>query len=74
MDVCEARQAAVRGEVVGCDGDAGGVFHCEDGGAGYDGLLGVLVRHLLGLVGREVGGVVVAVDVVAGLEEGVVSG
>jgi hypothetical protein len=64
VDVGEAGEAAVAGEVVGGDDDAGAVLEGEDGGAGDDGLLRVLLRLC---VGGQVGGVVGAVDVVAGL-------
>ena len=68
VDVGEAGEGAVRGEVVGGDDDAVGVFERDDGGAGDDGGLGVRggcagATVVLG----EVGGVVGAVDVVAGL-------
>jgi hypothetical protein len=65
VDVGEAGEAAVAGEVVGGDDDAGAVLEGEDGGAGDDGLLRVLLRLCVG--GGQVGGVVGAVDVVAGL-------
>jgi hypothetical protein len=74
VDVGEAGEGAVGGEVVGGDDHAGAVFDGEDGGASYDGGLGVggwvCLLRAAGLVG-EVGGVVGAVDLIAGLEGGV---
>ena len=67
MDVGEAGEGAVGGEVVGGDDDAGAVFEGEDGGAGYDGGLGVGCWVLVGVRLGEVVGVVVAVHVVSGL-------
>jgi len=75
VDVGEAGEGAVGGEVVGGDDDAGGEFEGEDGGAGYDGGLGAgggLVGAAEG--GGEVGRVVGAVDFVAGLEGVLVEG
>ena len=51
-------------KVVGCDYDAVFEFEPDDGGAGHDGLLGML--HWAGL--GEVAGVIGTVDVVSGLE------
>lgn len=72
LDVGEAGQGAVGGEVVGGDDDAILELDGDDGGAGDDGGLGVGGGEGGGVLGAtvrggEVGGVVVAVDVVAGL-------
>ena len=49
MDVGEAGEGAVGGEVVGCDDDAAAVFYCEYGSARYDGGLGVGGGVMLGV-------------------------
>jgi len=70
VDVCEAREGTVGGEVVGGDDDTVLEFDGDDGGAGYDGRLSVGCWVLLaGVGGGEVRVVVGAVDVVAGLEK-----
>ena len=65
--VGEAGEGAVGGEIIGCDDDAGCEFDGEDGGAGYDGRLGVRDGLVRGVGLREVVGVVGAVDVISGL-------
>ena len=70
MDISEAGERAIGGQVVGRDDHPGGVFDGKDGGACYDGLLGVLIGHGLlcaAMAVREVGGVVAAVYIISRL-------
>ena len=71
MDIGEASQTAVGGQVIGGDHHAAAVFDGEDGGAGDDWRLGVGCWAGVGaeVAVGEVGGVVGAVDFVAGLED-----
>lgn len=68
VDVGEAGEGTVRGEVVGGDDDSRAEFQGDDGGSSHDGGLRVrdgLLRAAVGV--GKVGWVVAAVDVVAGL-------